>query len=308
MRLSLMLAVFCISLLSFHPLNAQSKKSKESNASVLDEAVKTKLAKIEDSLIIYADSLRIGIIPQEKAYYNERFVRLLKQALTEPNSYLYPFDRLKDYIHIIYPEDNAFRIFNWVVIVNDFSRRYYGAIQMNAPELILYPLLDYSEELEDKGRALEQVTNKEWYGGEIYNIYKLPGVTEQGQPVYAIFLYNNNAVFSKKKILDHMVILPSGPVFGLPIIQLPEATLNRLIIEYKKEAFVNLNYNKEEKKIIFDRTASEIGDPNKRFTYVPTGNMDGFVLQKGKWMYVPDAIPIMRLRDGEAPIDGVFPR
>lgn len=268
---------------------------------------KSLIERLEDSMVSYADSMRFGVIPQEKAYYNERFVRLLRKALEEPNSYAYPFSRLQEYIRIIYPDDKTFRIFNWVVIVNDFSRRYYGAIQLNTPELKLYPLLDYSEELEANGRALEQVTNREWYGGEVYNIYKLPNVSEQGQPVYALFTYNNNALYSKKKILDHLVILPSGPIFGLPIIQTPEATINRLIIEYKKEAFVNLNFNKDEQKIIFDRTASEIGDPAKRFTYVPTGQLDGFVLQNGRWLFVPDAIPVLKLKDGQAPIDGVFP-
>lgn len=265
------------------------------------------IERLEDSMIIYADSMRFGVILQEKAYYNERFVRMLRKALEEPNSFNYPFERLQQYIRIVYPEDKSFRIFNWVVIVNDFSRRYYGAIQLNTPELKLYPLLDYSEELESSGRALDQVTNREWYGGEVYNIYKLPNVTEQGQPVYALFVYNNNALYSKKKILDHLVILPSGPIFGLPIIQTPEATINRLIIEYKKEAFVNLNFNTDEQKIIFDRTASEIGDPAKRFTYVPTGQLDGFVLKNGRWLFVPDAIPVLKLKDGEAPIDGVFP-
>ncbi|MBX9449454.1 MAG: hypothetical protein KL787_06945 [Taibaiella sp.] len=265
------------------------------------------IVKLEDSMIIYADSLRFGVIMEEKARLNEKFVRALRKALDYPNSYEYPFERLKEYIRIIVPEDNSFRIFNWVVLINEFSRRYYGAIQMNSPELKLYPLLDYSEELESNGRALDKLTHKEWYGGEIYNIYKLPNVLENGLPVYAVFSYNNNAVYSKKKIFDHMVVTEQGPVFGLPIIVTPEATINRLIVEYKKEAFVNLNFNKDEQKVIFDRVSSEIGDPTKRFTYVPTGHMDGFQLKEGKWRFVPDAIPIMKLQDGQAPIDGVFP-
>lgn len=265
------------------------------------------ISKLEDSLVIYADSLRFGIIPEEKAKLNEKFVRALRKALSYPNSFEYPFERLQNYIHIITPEDKTFRIFNWVVLINEFGRRYYGAVQMNSPEMKIYPLLDYSEELESTGRALEKLTNKEWYGGEIYNIYKLPGVMENGSPVYAIFSYNNNAMYSKKKIFDHMVITDQGPVFGLANIVTPQATINRLILEYKKEALVNLNFNKEEKKVIFDRLASDIGDASKRFTYVPTGQMDGFQLIDGRWHFVPDAIPILRLRDGQAPIDGVFP-
>ncbi len=265
------------------------------------------LEKYEDTLVQYADSLRNGLIIKEKAHYNEQFVLTLRRALALPQSFNYPFDHLKQYIHIITPEDKSFRIFNWLVLLNEFERRYYGAIQMNNKEMTLYPLLDYSGALESSGRALDQVSNKEWYGGEIYNIYKLPKVTENGQAVYAIFSYNNSAVYSKKKILDHLVITENGPIFGLPIINTPNGTVNRFILEYKKDAFVNLNFNKEENKIIFDQTASDIGDPSKKFTFVPTGHLDGFKLVNGKWEFIPDAIPVLKLKDGNAPIDGVFP-
>ncbi len=66
--------------------------------------------------------------------------------------------------------------------------------------------------------------------------------------------------------------------------------------------------NKDEKKVIFDRLTSDVGDDSKRFTFVPTGHLAGFELRGGMWQVVEDAIPVLKLRDGEAPLDGVFPR
>lgn len=262
------------------------------------------MKKYEDSLVIYADSMLRSFLPIDKAEYNEKFVKLLRIALEQPGSYNYPFDSLKTVIHILQPEDKRFRIFNWVIAPSDFHRRYYGAIQMNSKDLKLFPLYDHSGQLEEEGRGLASVSNKEWYGCEYYNIVKVP---TQDADVYALFGYNNNAMYSKKKILDHLTFNETGnPVFGLPIIAVPGGIINRFILEYKKESIVNLNYNAEEKKIIFDRVASEVGDPKKRYTYVPVGQMDGFTWNGKEWQFISDAIPVLRLQDGQAPIDGVF--
>lgn len=260
----------------------------------------------EDSLIVYADSLRLSVLPMDKAEYNEKFSVMLKKVLEMPESQKHTFSRLKEHIHIVQPQDNAFRIFNWVVVVSEFQRKYFGIVQMlGSDKNQLYPLIDKSVQLEDNGNALDVVSNKEWYGCEFYNI--LPLKLKNGTKIYALFGYNNNAVQSKKKILDHMYFSENGPMFGMPIIQTPGGIINRLIIEYKKEAYVSLNYNEEEKKIIFDRTASEIGDPKKRYTYISTGNLDGFEWRNDMWNFIQDAIPVLRLQDGQAPIDGVFP-
>lgn len=280
----------------------------ETDSAEVIAAPKTVLALLEDTLVRFADSIRMGVIPMEKAYYNEQFVMTLRKALAIEDAYNYPFTRLRQSIHIVEPDDKSFRVFNWVVVATEFQRKYYGAIQMKGKNLQLYPLYDKSELMETEGKALALTTNKEWYGGEIYNIVKLPISDEKNRAIYAFFTYNNNSINSKKKIWEHVVFTEDGPLFGIPIINTNQGVIGRMIMEYKKEAFVNLNYNKEERKVIFDRIASDMGDNTKRFTFVPTGTLDGFELRGGMWQYVQDAIPVMRLRDGQAPIDGVFPK
>ncbi len=90
---------------------------------------------MEDSLISTADSMYNAFLPDTHISYSERFVRQLIHALKIPNSYYYPFDKLKEKINIIYSDDNAFRIFNWEITPSTVLKRYYGAIQMPEEKL-----------------------------------------------------------------------------------------------------------------------------------------------------------------------------
>src|SRR5690606_18412478 len=78
-----------------------------------DNIERSQLDLYEDTLIVYADSIRFSILPIEKAEFNEKFSVLLKKVLELPESIKHPFSRLRNHIHIIEPDDKTFRIFNW---------------------------------------------------------------------------------------------------------------------------------------------------------------------------------------------------
>ena len=54
------------------------------------------LAKTEDTLILMVDSMYNAFIPDMRPSYCEQFVRKLVKALKVPNSFYYPFDKLKE--------------------------------------------------------------------------------------------------------------------------------------------------------------------------------------------------------------------
>lgn len=256
----------------------------------------------EDTMLRYADSVLGAPMPDERAAYCYKLAGTMRRALMMPDSYKFPFKRLGERIHVVSSPDGAFRIFNWVVVVSNFQRQYFGILQ--TAEGKMFPLYDRSDSLEKNGLAQSQTTAKDWYGAEIYNILANKVGKDQ---VYTVFGYNSNAYYSKRKLIDMMILETSGPRFGIPLIQTQNGTVGRFILEYKKEAYVNLNYNNDEKKIIFDQLVSEVGDPNKKYTYVPAGQMEGFLWQGDHWQFVANPIPILKLKDGQAPIDGVIP-
>ena len=265
-------------------------------------AQNAELKVMEDSLLVTADSMYNAFIPDERSSYNEKFVKQLVRALKLQGSYSYPFDELQKKINILYPEDKTFRIFNWSIAPTDITRRYYGAIQMNSAELKLYPLFDYSGSL-SKGAEDSVLTGGKWYGALYYRI--MPNEVD-GQTVYTLFGLNASSAISNKKVMDPMTITAKGPVFGAPIFNVrsqgrPTERINRFIIEYKKEVQASMNWDADLNAVYFDKLVSQVNDPNRKYTYVPSGEYDGFKWDNGYWNYVQNLIPIDALKDGQAP-------
>lgn len=257
----------------------------------------------EDSLVLIADSMYSAAMPEDRVQNTERFVKKLVLALKTPGSFNYPFTKLQEKINIIYPEDKSFRIFNWMTLPTDVTVRYYGAVQLPAEQLKLYPLIDYTAELKE-GAEDSVLKNGKWMGAMIYRIMKQE---YEGMDVYTLFGKNASSLVSDKKILDPMILTPQGPIFGAPIFNVrsqtrPNDRINRFVIEYKKNVQASMNWDPELNAIFFDRLASEQNDPNRKYTFVPTGQYDGFRWNDGYWNYVKDLIPVDVLSDGKAPV------
>lgn len=260
------------------------------------------LKQMEDSMLLTADSMYHAFIPDDRAIYTERFVKQLVQALKQPNSWDYEFPKLKEQINILYPDNKSFRIFNWAIAPTEVTRRYYGAIQMPGETLKLHPLIDYSDKIKS---CVEDtvLTGGKWYGGLIY---KIMGMEVDGETVYTLFSLNASSAISNKKVLDPMVITDKGAVFGAQIFEYnstckPERLINRFVMEYKKEVQASLNWDSEFNAIYFDKLVSQVNDPNRKYTYVPSGQYDGFRWKGTKWTYVENLIPLDIREDGQAP-------
>jgi hypothetical protein len=260
------------------------------------------LHKMEDSLVQSADSMFYTMIPDFRTEYCEQFVKQLIRTLKINGSYYYPFDSLVKKVNIIYPEDKSFRIFNWAIAYSDVRLRYYAAIQMKGEELNLTPLYDNSDLLAktDEDKVFGP---KEWIGGLIYNI-----ITKRvdNENVYCLLGINDGNPISTKKFIDPLIFTDKGPRFGAPIFAIgsdknPNQGVNRFILEYKKGVSIGMNWDEEHNAILFDDIASQINDPNRKYTYIPTGQYNGLRWSRGKWKFVNNLIPVLELKDGEAP-------
>lgn len=262
-----------------------------------------RLQVMEDSMLVTVDSMFNAYLPDSHIGYSERFIRQLVKTLKLPNSYQYPFDKLKEKINIIYPDDHSFRIFNWSVDVAQMFRRYYGAIQMSEENLKLYGLIDYTDKL-GKGAEDSVLTGGKWYGALYYRIMT---TDLNGQKVYTLFGLNEGAV-SNKKILDPLTFSNNSAVFGAPVFgvgstNFPRQPIKRFILEYKKEVHVGLNWDQEKNAIVFDDLVSQVNDPSRKYTYVPSGQYNAFIWGDGMWNFRSNITPILELQDNQAPSD-----
>src|ERR1044072_4772978 len=101
-RKALLFACFCI--LSF---------AARTQTGTLQPADMKALKIMEDSLNVTADSMYGAFLPDTRVAFSERFARQLVKALKVHNSWIYDFPKISKRINILYPDDKAFRIFNW---------------------------------------------------------------------------------------------------------------------------------------------------------------------------------------------------
>lgn len=261
------------------------------------------IAQLEDSLVKCADSMYGAFLPDTRISYSERFAKQLVHALKQPDSWNFRFEKLNTKINVLYPEDQSFRIFNWEIAPTDETRRYYGAIQLPSSTLKLYGLVDYSQDL---GKATEDtvLAGGKWYGALYYRIHT---ETIEGQPIYILFGRNAGSRQSNRKLLEPLHFETAGPVFGAPVFNIrstnrPDSRVNRFILEFKKDIQVGLNWDPTQRVIYFDNLVSQVNDPARKYTYVPSGQIDGFRFNGNSFDFVQDIVRIVPRKDGEAPI------
>lgn len=260
------------------------------------------LHKMEDSLVVLADSMFKAFIPDTRTGYSQRFARQLVRALKIPNSYLYPFDTLRKVLNVIAPDDNSFRVFNWQINADENNTRYYGAIQFPSRDLKLIGLVDVSNSL-GAGAEDSVLRGGKWFGAIYYRI--MPQVIN-GRKIYTMFGLNASDELCNRKILDPMYFDTTGVVFGAPIFgkaspNYPRQRVNRFMLEYKKAVTASMNWDTERQMIVFDNLVSVTNDPRRHYTYVPSGQYDGLYWAEGLWNMRRNVIDVKILKDGEAP-------
>ncbi len=261
------------------------------------------LIKKEDSLKVYADSMINAERAGKRFLSDSQFVKTLVRALKIPQSFFYRFDSLPT-VSRLYPPDSSFRIFTWQLKKDEYMYYQKGAIQMKTPDgsLKLFPLFDASM---FTGKPQDSVRTKRNWIGAIY--YRIIQKEFNGKKYYTLLGFDDYTVSSNRKWMEVLSFDEAGePVFGGPVISFKDDTakvkpvLNRFSIEYKKEARTQFNYNPEMDMIIYDHLISESEEPNRKETYIPDGDFEGFRWENGQWVHV-DKVFNFKLKEGEVP-------
>ncbi|HVZ57727.1 MAG TPA: hypothetical protein VG870_13805 [Chitinophagaceae bacterium] len=272
-------------------------------AQSLTAADRRRLEQTEDSLKVLAKTLIVDSLEASRMRADSQFIRTLVRALQVRNSFSYPFDSVLGVSHL-YAPDSTFRIFSWNLSYDDYYSRQRGAIQLRTRDgsLRLLPLRDVSEFTASPMDSVR--TRNNWIGAVYYRIIE---TQFNGKRFYTLFGYDENSAMTNKKWIEVMHFNDQQePVFGGPYFSfaqdsLPRPTQYRFSIEYKKAASTTMNYNGDLNMILYDHLISETNEPEKRFTYVPDGDYEGFRWENGKWMHV-DKVFTYKLQDGQAPV------
>lgn len=280
-------------------LLAQQENTEDADSS-------TSFKSTEQTLDSLANQMFTSFVPNGKMDAGMAFAKLLYKTLRQPGAFKYGFDSLGKRIHILYPEDKSFRIFNWLVAPDQNITRYYGIVQTADT---VYPLINYSDRLVVSPTFLDRpLDRKHWFGAEYY---KMITRKENGVNYYFLLGLNTDGTYSNQKILDVLSFTDSGIVFGAPLFDVPAEgntirTQYHVLWQYKKGAAFYLDYDQEHDCIAFDNLHSQINEPLKKNTYVPTGQVDGLKWERGKWVYKENIVTPLKLKDGQAPVNGVI--
>ncbi|MBK8653453.1 MAG: hypothetical protein IPN20_06095 [Haliscomenobacter sp.] len=239
---------------------------------------------LEDTLALLSFLIINDSLEENRFGATRLMIPTLVKALKVKNSFDYPFERLKA-VSIQYPPDSTFRVFTWQLYVAEDDYRYYGAIQMNTPELKLYPLIDRSFQVEEPEQAVLNPEN--WYGALYYGIQKLEH--PQG-PYYLMMGYDAFSFFKRRKLMEVLHFKEGKPVFGAAVIPDSSASApmkKRLVLEYSAETTIRLNYDEALGVIVFDHLIPIAGRHGEGETLVPDGSYEAFRIGKGKLEYIP---------------------
>jgi len=259
----------------------------------------------QDTLKKYAEDMINAQEPSDRFIADSLFIRGLVRALKTHNSFYYPFDSLQT-VSKLCPQDSSFRIFTWQMKKDEYFYLQKGAIQYRTAngELKLVPLFDqsmFTSKPEDSVRS-----NRNWIGAVYYRIIEK---TYNNKKYYTLIGFDSYTVSSNRKWIDVLTFddKTGEPIFGGSYFSFKNDTTkkapqSRFYIEYKKEAGTTFNYNPELDMIVYDHLTSETDEPERKETYVPDGDFEGFKWEKGQWVHV-DKVFNFKLKEGEEPME-----
>jgi hypothetical protein len=294
------LLIFFLSLYSVETMG-QSSSGKQITANEL-----LQFEKHQDSLKSFADDIVNAPEPAQRFRADSSFIRMLVRALKIPHSFYYPFDSLLT-ISKLYAPDSSFRIFTWQIKKDVYVFLQRGAIQMRTPDgsLKLFPLHDVSMFSRKPQDSIRSANN--WIGAIYYRIIQ---ENANGKNIYTLLGFDDFTVSSNKKWMEVLTFNEQGqPVFGGPYFSFKDDSakaskkeVDRFYIEYKKEAVTTFNYDSSLNMIVYDHLVSETDEPNRKDSYVPDGDYEGFVWKNGQWLHV-NKVFNATLQEGQFPVE-----
>jgi len=243
------------------------------------------LKQYEDSLSLMMGKIYKDGSTLEIETANQNFLNTFQRTLKVKESFDYPFDSLK-HLGKIKSEDKRLRVFTWNVPQADGTQKYFGYILYKEKKSGSFSVF----ELQDNRKLITDPINdilspKKWMGALYYSIVEKKDKRNQ---YYILLGLDFNDLFSSKKIIE---VLSFGkdtqPVFGARIFKVGETALNRVVFEYSSRASMTLRYIPEASTIVFDHLSPSKPEYNQNYQfYGPDFTYDGFMFEKGTWVYV----------------------
>ena len=253
----------------------------------------------------------------ERYLANEQAVQLLNEALSEENSNKWNW-KFSNYVSVLRSPDKMFTIITWPVVKDNGEYECFGFVQSKGEDADgdetwnVYALHDMSDEIINRE---ESVLDADHWLGSVYQ--EIIQTTYDGKTYYTLLGWNGYSMLTQRKVIEPIVINAHNgkPQFGQALFR-RDKNRRRIVLEYTKEAMVNLNYEQQlsitrenvrvkkdgrtvtqqvthetkEQMIIFDELEPQVAGMEGLFQYyVPSGREMAYVFVNGRWDLREDA-------------------
>lgn len=244
----------------------------------------------------------------ERYNANEQFVQLMYEALSYEDAFYWKWN-FGTRVSVLTSTDRQFRIITWPVVRDNGEYECFGFVQSYNPkseQYDVYILNDKSDELVSLNEVVLEPDN--WLGS-VYQ--ELVETKHDGKVFYTLIGWTGVNALVQRKVIEPICFRTnsSKPQFGQALFR-REKNLRRLVLEYSRNAMVNVRYDEqlvrtyENKKIkrkgrtinmqvpkdekmkmiLFDEIAPMVpGMEGLPQYYAPTGTEMAYIFNNGRW-------------------------
>ncbi len=256
-------------------------------------AQKDLFLQVESNINHYMVEMMSSDNDTEKYNLNEQIKEEFDRVLFRKNAHRYSFENLK-HISVLTPKDKSFKIITWHLERNNETYIYSGYITFFSKEVksqVVIPLMDFSFKMSNV--AKQTYTPEYWFGMLYYDIIT---VEKAGRKYYTLLGWDGNDEVTDKKIIDVLWFdNERRPRFGAPLFVSDLGIQNRFILEYHQLAAVSIDYDPNEKRIVYDDIQPLDGNSFElKGTFIPTLNFHALKFDGKMWQKI-EQIDISKL-------------
>ncbi|KWW31298.1 MAG: hypothetical protein AUK63_571 [bacterium P3] len=278
-----------------------------------DRAVMTRYAEQIASQIELVYTARTD---NERYHASETSVALFQEAMSQEHSFKWKWD-FGTRVSVLTSTDGKFRVVTWPVVRDNGEYECFGLVQAYDEEdedYHVYVLNDKSDET--IGRTEAVLGPSQWFGS-VYQ--ELIQTSYEGRTYYTLLGWSGVDHLTQRKVIEPVWFKKgsSQPQFGQALFR-RERNLRRVVLEYSRNAMVNLRYetqyvrevetkrvkkkgvkrpvvvqeyhDSKRRMILFDEVAPQVPGMEGLYRYyMPTGTEQAYLFSKGKWELQPGA-------------------
>lgn len=241
----------------------------------------------ERELVALLEGVHDASNDETKRHLNADFKDLLWETIEMEGSFDHRFDSLN--IGKVTSPDDAFRIYNWNIELDNETFEYYCLIQKVDKKGVTENVIELIDNHDYISKAeFKELDPFEWIGALYYEIIPFE---KNDKTYYAMVGLDINDRFSKLKMIEVLQFKNETVKLGLSVFKMKNGVQRRFMLECKADNILTMNYEKKEGMIVFNHLLPM--DPRLEGQYdfyVNDLSFDAFEWDKKKeqWVFIED--------------------